>query len=112
MTVPIARRLLVVSLLALAALALCAAPASAFRRISHPDPAKAFKKHKRHGKARISAFSSSFAGDWPCAASATDRPSGISGNAPQVKVVYAYPTDTGDAFDSYKNLIQLDAKTV
>src|SRR3954451_12754773 len=98
------------ALLGLAVLAAAATPASAYRNLTHPDPVRVFKKRPFAHRNPI-ARASSFASTWPCTAQSSDLPPAISSNAPQVKVVYAFPTD-GDAFDAYANLMQADAKTV
>jgi hypothetical protein len=112
----VARRSILLALAALGALALAATPASALRPYHHADPAKVFKKKANRPfrvRARVSVFSSSFASNWTaCTASTTERARVPASNAPQVKVVYAYPTDTGDQFSSYSDLIQADAKAV
>src|SRR4051794_40044636 len=109
-------RLLLPALLAFVVVAAAAAPASAYRNNTHPDPTWAFKKYQHARKnpwARASGFSSTFATTWPCTENTTGDLSPVTySNAPQVKVIYAYPTDITDQFAGYKDLIQLDAKTV
>jgi hypothetical protein len=108
----VARRSILLALSALLVVALSPAPASAFKRIHHGDPIKVFKKYKRAPRAQASAFSSLFESTWPCTATTSDRASAISSNAPQVKLIYAYPIDVANNFANVDDLMQADAKAV
>src|SRR5204863_7887570 len=79
------------------------------RITTHVDPVRAFPKGRRaHGpRARVSTFATS----WGCDESLVDRAPLLS-NAPQIKVVYAYPTDGIDQLSTYGNMIQNDAATI
>jgi hypothetical protein len=94
---------------AVAAAALAPASASAFRRERHPDPRKAFAK-KKWPRIAHAASVATWPTTWPCSPQTTDLPSLT--NAPQVRVIYAYPTDVGNHFADYANLIQADAAAI
>jgi PKD domain len=109
------RRAFPPALLAIAALLAFAAPAAAFRDLTHADPVRVFKKyaHIRAPLARASAADPFFANDWQCGTEpTTDLPPVISSNAPQVKVIYAYPNGAPDNFAATAPLMQADAKAV
>ena len=93
-----ARRSLRSALLLAALLALVPAPASAaLKKVHHGDPLKAFPKGKVRPTAHASALGP-FATTWPCDAKTADLGQIHNSNAPEVKVIYAYPTDIGDRF--------------
>jgi PKD domain-containing protein len=109
------RRALPPALLAIAALLAFAAPAAAFRDLTHADPVRVFKKyaHARGPLAHLSAADPFFQGDWPCTTQPTsDLPPVLSSNAPQVKVIYAYPAGATDNLAATGPLMQADAKAV
>ena len=93
---------------------LVAAPARArvrhvhrFHVTSHPDPRKAFPKQRSRRLAR-SAAAPALATTWGCTEQHDDLAPLLS-NAPQIKVVYAYPTDLPDGTATYASLMQADA---
>lgn len=72
--------------------------------LHHGDPIRGMRKRFRPA-ARTSALATS---GWDCTETTADRPSYLS-NAPQIKVVYAYPSDQADQLATVGDLIQGDA---
>src|SRR5215208_2265503 len=72
----------------------------------HTDPNRAFHKKRTRRLARTS-----LATTWDCVESTADRAPLLS-NAPQVKVIYAYPAGATKQLTTYANKIQNDAATV
>src|SRR3954452_4994371 len=107
-------RTLRLAVLVMAVLAIGAPQASAFRKVHHGDPYRAFPK----GKARVTAHASAlgtFATTWPCTPKTLDLGQSHLSNAPEVKVIYAHPTDVTDQLTTgfaYANLMQADADAV
>ena len=112
-------RALAVALLAVLLAGVGATPASARgkRFTHHGDPASAFPRGKKKLRptAKVSTLGPFNTSSWPCTEQTQDLPDFWS-NAPQVKVIYVYPTDWSsrlrDGTYNYGNLIQADAAAV
>src|SRR3954451_2923000 len=95
---------------------IAAAPAQA-RRVhrfhlmpQHADPIRSVAKRSRGPLARTSGL----AANWGCLEQTGDE-SPLLSNAPQIKVVYAYPADGSDQLvtgNTYSNVIEADAAAV
>ena len=93
---------------------LAAAPAEArttrvhkLRVTSHADPQRAFPKRRVRRIARGAALPA-LAGAWGCTEASTDRAPLLS-NAPQVKLVYAYPSGATNQTSTFADQMQADA---
>ena len=107
---PALRRGLVFALLA-ASLAAMTGSAEARKRRVHKLQLTTHTDPKVKHRIRPSARSSVFATSWGCNESTVDRAPYLS-NAPQIKVIYAYPSGQSNQLATYDDMLQADAASV